>query len=291
MAASVQIVPVPSPQTPQQYDATHPDLHFDRSQFDHKFYKMSSADSELSFDDIGKMHLFRVKGMRAAARWVSPWVTSDEKLRAVCLFRAWNWSLRSGHRKPMPANISWQQVKQLCDATFARWKKDKWGGPAWEQRNIERFISCVEAAGGYLEMISALAYRSFRSGEDAIEIGNKMQMSHAQVRQHIFRLNQAAVRLGFEQHVHHRTRGRVCRPEELLKKRETMGYSVPRKKLHYSVELHALVLKYRALGWTMAQIALKHSVSLPGLRTAFHDYKRTGTIRPAKVRRGRKHAR
>lgn len=276
MAASV-IVPAPHQLTAAEYRAEHRDLHFDAHQFDRPKISQLVMKANLDYLPDAGMRIVGRKQYRPS-RWIPEWAHNESKFREVILKRAWHWC-RSG--RPFPTTVKFDEVFAACNRKLELLKKSRFNSEyASRHETLSKHIAAIERAGGYLQMITSLAYLSFRAGLEAPDIAAQMDLSKACVRTHILRLNQAAERLGYQQHVRHHTKGIVRAPEQLEKKRRTMGYEVKIKCLHYSAEVHDQVTKFRSMGWTWRRVAKKLNCSMLGLITSHRNWK----LKPASQR-------
>jgi hypothetical protein len=190
-------------QTVAQQRESRPYLSFDKFQFSRR-PKMASVNSELSYGDIRGIHLLS-KGSSRYRGYIGRWATNPPQLQKVILTRGWHFL--HGGRSTIPPEMTWPMLKKLCDEKFAT-RSTEWMNADSRKDHLVRFIRSVNAAGGYLEYIAALAYRSLVLGHESSVIGQQMEITSVNVRTQIFRLNQIAERLGFESHRPHHSRGR-----------------------------------------------------------------------------------
>jgi hypothetical protein len=115
----------------------------------------------------------------------------------------------------MPSDMTWPILKKLCDEKFAVRSKEVRGRPPvngvdgdTEYWQWERFKQTVTLCGGYLQYISALAYRSLVLGHESPIIAQQMEITAVNVRTQVFNLNRIAESLGFETHREHHSKGR-----------------------------------------------------------------------------------
>jgi hypothetical protein len=173
---------------------------------------MVSAKSELSFGDVRGIHLTSKSSGRYRG-YIGAWATNPQQLQKVILTRGWHFV--HGGRSALPPDMTWPILKKLCDEKFEMRSKEVRGRPPvsgvdgdTEYWQWERFKQTVTLCGGYLQYISALAYRSLVLGHESPIIAQQMEITAVNVRTQIFNLNRIAERLGFETHRPHHSKGR-----------------------------------------------------------------------------------
>jgi hypothetical protein len=138
------------------------DTSFDRWQFDRRAFAVSSKNG-ISYEDYYRG--MSTKTNRGVIKSVPEWANNDDKLAIVIRYR-------------------WRQFKRgvyLKEGT-----KEKIANDA----NVSR-------AGSYMAMLAGVAYRSWRLHEDAPTVAWRMGMTASNVRQILFRMKRAAIKLGF----------------------------------------------------------------------------------------------
>lgn len=176
--------------------AEHSADRFDQFQFKRPV-RAISIETGLDWSDYGgSMHIIH-RSQRNG--WQPPFALNDSQLRRVIAVQCWRY-VRGG-RQPMPEEfVSDRRALQwLVEKKFrTRAVKGPYalGTQAWE--NHQRHIDDVSRAGGYLQFISAIAYRHFRLCETSADIAYAMGIMPTTVRTHVFRLREIARQLGYE---------------------------------------------------------------------------------------------
>lgn len=186
-----------------------PDLHFDKNQFDAGVHRVCEVtlDSRLTHGDRAHMQISHHPQARCR-KWLPIWASNETQFRAVIMARGWAY-VHAG--KPMPADLTFQELKKICDESFARLYdrehsesgSKKW--TAWEFHKV-----CVQQHGGYLAWMTTLLYKSLRLGYSSSEVAEELGAPSAvMIRQAVYRANKAAERLGFPVHeMRHHSKGR-----------------------------------------------------------------------------------
>lgn len=166
-------------------------LHFDNFQFENRGAYPASAKSCLAFSDIRTMHTEHHDGNPAA--WVPPFALNDKQLQQTLLLRAW----RYVHNRGIPpadlhkinADATAKALKGSCVAADA---------PAIQREMVRKHIAAVRRAGGYMQLHAAIAFRSWRLGMSSVEVAESLGMTPYAVRVALWRLRDAAKKLGFD---------------------------------------------------------------------------------------------
>jgi hypothetical protein len=142
---------------------------FDRYAGDRSF-GANLARAGLSWNDARSMHQ-REKQSRDRL-WIPAWTASDKLLRAV-----------------IEAKIQ-HHIEHMT-----------WRAPSqpYQLGIILRHQAAISRAGGYPQLVAAIAYRSFRLGWTSPVIAESLGVTPTMVRQLIYRLRQTARRIGVEQ--------------------------------------------------------------------------------------------
>lgn len=177
--------------------------HFDQHQFHDAKTKIVSADSEIAFSDAARMHPFKRTGW-GRGLWVPPFASNTPQLRHVIAQRVWEYSCQCRRnkkgegKKPIPADLvnDVDKLRALADEHFKRqWLLN----PHHDRPERADHIQHVLRAGGYLQYITAIAYRSFALHMTSPEIAQEMGIRKATtVRIQIARLRDTARHLGYE---------------------------------------------------------------------------------------------
>jgi hypothetical protein len=245
-------------------------LHFDQFCFQNRPFRACTPESHLSFQDIGRMHVERRKTFRFQG-WIPGFAGNQSQFRRVILCRALAWC--GPHTRPGAPMPDFATVKRLVDAKFEERAKTFRGKPGDIQYLMfERFKNGVRKAGGYLEFIGALSYRSWLLGMDSCTVAASLGVSPQCVRQQLCRLCATARRLGYEGHTSHWSRGLPRRPTTLARRRAALGLpetASPRMRLRWTQDLVSRVEGMRKLGWTWYEIGEKIGCSVIAAKTAY----------------------
>jgi hypothetical protein len=178
-------------------------VHFDAWQFQGAYQiSAASAETSLSFDDYRSMHTQH----KAAGRcWVPPFAFNERQLRKVLLLRAWRYLVQHG---PLPANVSWQKLNEAATTRALRGYEVRPSASKIQHLMCKRHIEAVRRAGGYLQLQNAVAFRSWRLGQNSVAVGDSLGISPCNVRATLQRLRDIARKLGFDVGSDHPSRGR-----------------------------------------------------------------------------------
>jgi hypothetical protein len=249
-----------------------PGLKFDLYQFAntrHSFHSCTS-ESRLAFSDMSRCHVERRKTFRWQ-HWIPAFVNNQNQFRHVILSRALAWC--GPHTRPGAPMPNFSSVKKLVDKKFDERAKTFRGTPGDVQfLMFERFKAAVRQASGYLEFVTAIAYRSWLLGQDSCTVAASLAISPQCVRQQLVRLCKTALRLGYETHVGHSSKGRPRRPASLARRRISLGLpesTKVKRPLKWTPELVGSVEELRKLGWVWAEIGAKIGCSGIAARTSY----------------------
>jgi hypothetical protein len=182
----------------------------------------------------------------------------------------------------MPSDMTWPILKKLCDEKFAERSKEVRGRPPAngddgdiEYWQWERFTKqTVPLCGGYLEYISALAYRSLVLGHESPVIAQQMEITAVNVRTQIFNLNKIATRLGFETHREHHSKGR-CIPVDSARQAIPLPENLRSGKcIVWSQEFMNWIGRMREQGFRWSEIAAMLGVSTGAVQSYYVRRKR-----------------
>jgi hypothetical protein len=109
----------------------------------------------------------------------------------------------------MPDDITWEEMKKLCDARFSKVSSAKQGEPGSNRwRTMKGHELAIKRAGGYLEFTTLLLYKSLRLGQHSTTVAEQMGITPVHVRQHVYRANIVAEDFGFVVHERpHKSKG------------------------------------------------------------------------------------
>lgn len=179
---------------------------FDPWQFAGKKYypveaHQEGADGEIhstgiSHEDYRRCHQERGSRPSFAHKSIPPFARNPQQLQAVLVMRAKKYLL---HR-PEGSVVSddWKVLNRLCTTRALQGYKIDPFAPAVQHEMLERHKEAISRAGGYLELHSAVAYRSWLLGQDSVQVAESLGIDPATVRQNLYRLKAVARELGFD---------------------------------------------------------------------------------------------
>jgi hypothetical protein len=225
----VQFIPA-APQT----------VFFDESQFDRRRTKAMTADTHIAWSDFDKMHIAHHVEQRCK-RHIAPFAFSNTKLARTIALATWQRS--NGGQKPMPEDISYLELRAMAHATTnKRRAKDISHMPERQQAILERMHIALHTAGGFMELMSQIAYRSWRLGQESVVIAEALNCTPPQVRHILVRLKKVARKLGFDAPV-------TAAPGSIVKPKRSCG------RFKWTERLVQRAQALRAAGSTLAAIA------------------------------------
>jgi hypothetical protein len=192
----------------------------------------------VSFTDYDRMNNFT--NLPRAARWIPPFVFSEEKLRRVLLVRAWRYA-HGQHQVPEEINMA-EIDKAATTKALRHGQHIRAEAPvqrAWAQTHVD----AVRRAGSFLALESAIVFRAYRLGQDSPTIGADLGLTPWAVRQHLNRTLRVARQLGFDCGTPNHSKGKpkilrfsVSRIREMLEagksqKHIAARFGIPRQTL------------------------------------------------------------
>lgn len=186
-------------------------LHFDSYQFEghhrnrpvHAEYTQEGWTSNgLSYDDFTlQMHTQPGSVSTRHGRWIPAFAASNEKLRRVLLHKAWAYV----HNKHTTPTNDWKTVNAAATKRALGLLEMFQNCPTHKRGESVAHVAAVKHAGGYLELLAALAYRAWRLGQDSVGIAEALKISPQAVRVNLQRLCDVARELGYETFKRHDT--------------------------------------------------------------------------------------
>jgi hypothetical protein len=171
-------------------------LNFDRCQFEGRGAYPVSASTCVAFEDYSRMHQER---RSANASWVPPFAMNDGQLQKVLLIRAWRYvNGPSRLHKPNPDRINREAVNRAATKKALRGYTIRPDAPAIQHQAHAMHKEAVRRAGGYLQLLAAIAFRSWRLGMDSVAVADTLSTTPQAVRVHLWRCRDIAKQLGFE---------------------------------------------------------------------------------------------
>jgi hypothetical protein len=174
------------------------DVFFDAHQFDGRRAKAVSAATEIAFSDFGRMHVER-RAEQRSKRFIPAYATDLENIRKVLAVAAWG----AVHpQRPLPDLVEHNadELMRVTDLHVAKIAAKAISAKASVGQKVgrQRFVSTYAEEGAWLTTRAAVAYRSWRLGENSCQIAAQLSMSPQQVRAILGRLNAIARKLGYE---------------------------------------------------------------------------------------------
>lgn len=172
-------------------------LHFDHHQFERRSVPVNGKNG-ISFDDAKRMQT-QSRSTKPAA-WVPPFAMSDAKLQKVLLVRAWRYVHGSACRKliPHPESINREEINRAATAKALRGYTIRPDAPAIQHQAHAMHQASVRLAGGFLQLMASIAFRSWRLGMDSVAVAETLGTSPQAVRASLWRFREIAKRLGFD---------------------------------------------------------------------------------------------
>ena len=172
-------------------------LHFDQHQFERRSAPVNGKNG-ISFDDAKFMQTQRHKSKPAA--WVPPFAMNDSQLQKVLLLRAWLYVGRGRSRRklPDPDSISREEINRAATTKALRGYTIRPDAPAIQHQAHAIHQAAIRRAGGFLQLLAAIAFRSWRLGMDSVEVAETLGTTPQAVRVYLWRFRDIAKRLGFE---------------------------------------------------------------------------------------------
>ncbi len=169
-------------------------LHFDLHQFQSRGKFPVSAESKIAFEDFSRMHS-EYRGKNPTS-FVPPFALNDKQLQAVLLRRAWAY-VRHGPNV-FPDNASREEINRAATAKALKGYAIRENAAPIQHEMRDKHIAAVRRAGGYMELLAAIAFRAWRLGQDSVAVGDSLGMTPWTVRVHLWRLRDVAKKLGFD---------------------------------------------------------------------------------------------
>jgi len=169
-----------------------------------------SAESNIAYEDFSRMH--RENHATRQSKWVPPFALNTSQLRRVLLVRCWRYL---HNHTPVPETLDWQEMKKAATAHTLQPHKILPASPLVQKLMHAQHVATVIKCGGYLEFSAAIAYRSWRLGQDSVTVAESLGVSPSAVRVNLSRLKDVARSLGFAVGPEHHTRKNKCHSAKL----------------------------------------------------------------------------
>lgn len=169
------------------------DLNFDRYQFDGlRGAFPASAQSHIAFSDYNTMHTEQHHANPAA--WIPPFALNNKQLQQVLIRRAWHYI----HGHGIPAAADRDKINRAATAKALKGTNLHSDAPAIQHEMVSKHKAAVRKAGGFLQLLASIAFRSWRLGMNSVEVAESLDMTPQAVRVNLWRMRDAAKSLGFD---------------------------------------------------------------------------------------------
>jgi DNA-binding CsgD family transcriptional regulator len=159
----------------------------------------------ISFDDYRLMHSRNDSVPRRCKGWTPPFCMNPAQLQRVLLVRAWR--VAGGRSTEVPAMLDWKIINQAATEQALKGNNIGPDAPAVQHEMQEKHKAAIRRAGGYMELISAIAFRAWRLGQNSTQVGESLGMTPWNVRAHLHRMRETALELGYDVGRQHSSRG------------------------------------------------------------------------------------
>jgi hypothetical protein len=167
--------------------------HFDNWAFEnHVTVHAVSQETHLDYRDMQRMSVVRHSTFRAG-RYIPAFSMSDQSLRLVLASRMWTY-VKGGRVRRVPERFlrNWKALRKLVDAKVKKLR-----------RAGSHFPAPVS-----MEIQAAIAYRSWRLGENSPTIAAALHVSPFMVRTTLDRVRKTAEKIGLEIGFEHHSKGK-----------------------------------------------------------------------------------
>lgn len=178
-------------------------LHFDPHQFagrrsrpvQTEYTQDGWTGTGVAYEDFARMHTRPSSVSLRDRRWIPAFSASNEKLRRVLLNKAWSY-ITNRHTAPPDdwKNVNAAATKKALELFQVGFKQC----PLHKKGESQAHVAAVKHAGGYLELLAAIAYRAWRFREDSVTIAEALHSTPQAVRVNLQRLCNVARQLGYE---------------------------------------------------------------------------------------------
>src|SRR5216683_2310327 len=167
------------------------ELAFDKHQFARCPFAVSAMPTRDGWDSTGishadykGMHQFHRKGFQLS---VPPFALNGKKLAEVLKLVAWRYVHGGGQ---LPEGITLEELKRKATNKFAATIKQyqREHLPEYQKQLGEQHAAAVEKAGGYLQLYATLAWMSWRSGMNSVQVAKETGISPVNVRANLQRM-------------------------------------------------------------------------------------------------------
>jgi len=157
-----------------------------------------SAESNIAYEDFSRMH--RENHATRQSKWVPPFALNTSQLRRVLLVRCWRYL---HNHTPVPETLDWQEMKKAATAHTLQPHKILPASPLIQKLMHATHVATVIKCGGYLEFQTAVAYRSWRLGQNSVNVAESLGVSPSTIRMTLQRLRNIAAELHYDVGTHH----------------------------------------------------------------------------------------
>jgi len=132
-------------------------------------------------------------------RWIPEFASNDLQLRAVLIHAVVHYSFRP-HNIPADVQLSLDHLVACANSRVLYHRARLSGLDQRVSNQLESHLRAVDAAGGYFQLIGAVAYRAWRLKWPWQDISAELGIKHSQVTQILRRLKRIAFELNFPTH-------------------------------------------------------------------------------------------
>ena len=140
--------------------------------------------------------------------WIPPFAANTEQLKRVLLERSAQFVAHGATQRTLVSVVTWRELNELATDKALRGYEIRTDVPAIHHEMQASFKASIQRAGGYLQLITAVAWRSWRLGMDSVTVGQSLGLTPCNVRVHLNRLREAARKLGYDVGQEHHSRGK-----------------------------------------------------------------------------------
>jgi hypothetical protein len=169
----------------------------------------------LDYGDYGRMHTAERAPRHKDC--VPPFAHDTEQLKKVLMLRALRY-LRGTTPIRELHNADWEQLNRRATEKALRGYKIRSDAPRVQHEMQARHRASVRRAGGFLQLLAAIAYRAWRLGQDSVAVGESLGISPVNVRATLQRLRDSARQLGFDVGLDRRSETRKYADDKRLRR-------------------------------------------------------------------------
>jgi hypothetical protein len=169
----------------------------------------------IDYGDYGRMHT-----AQRAPRYkdcVPPFALNTEQLKKVLMVRALRY-LRSNSPGDAVHKADWHQLNRRATEKALRGYEIRPDAPRVQHEMLAKHRRAVIRAGGFLQLLAAVAYRAWRLGQDSVAVAESLGIQPCNVRGILQRIRTTARDLGLDAGVDRRSETRKRADEKRLRR-------------------------------------------------------------------------